>query len=117
MKRAFGIVSAAVTLSAAAIVAAPPASASTADRNSCISALSVCVWQNTNYEGNRFAASGNWTGGCANSLTLGHSVANGRTFDVRYYSKDNCTGSYFDIGAHDYSSSTPFAVHSFRAVL
>ncbi|MFI5797117.1 peptidase inhibitor family I36 protein [Streptomyces sp. NPDC051677] len=114
MKRTLGVAGLTAVLSLAALAVAPSASASTADRNACLSGFNVCVWQNTNWGGNRFAANSSWTGNCANSLTLGHSVANGGPRSVRFYSADGCTGSYFDIRADDYSASTPFAVHSFK---
>ncbi|WP_437028624.1 peptidase inhibitor family I36 protein [Streptomyces sp. enrichment culture] len=114
MKRTLSVASTATALLLTGLITASPASASDADRKSCINAGSVCVWQNSNYSGSRFAAGGSWGGTCANSFTYGHSVANGWPATIRFYSKDGCSGSYFDIRAHDYSSSTPFAVHSFK---
>ncbi|MFD4875364.1 peptidase inhibitor family I36 protein [Streptomyces sp. NPDC058420] len=94
------------------VAVAAPASAS--DRSDCISLGEVCIWANKNFTGNTFSANRNWGGQCRDSLVLGHSVAQGRGAIVRFYSKDGCTGSYFDIKVNDYSASTPFAVHSFQ---
>ncbi|MGA5705679.1 hypothetical protein ACPCK8_04210 [Streptomyces cellulosae] len=117
MRRSFGIASLAATVSLAAVIVAPPASAGTSDRNACLSTNSVCIFRSTNWSGNMFSANSNWSGQCRDSLVVGNSVVNGRTAQtIRFFSKDGCNGSYFDIKKRDYSADTPFAVHSFRVL-
>ncbi|MCL7368600.1 peptidase inhibitor family I36 protein [Streptomyces ardesiacus] len=112
MKKLLGVASTTAAVVAAGMFAAPPASAS--NQSDCIALKLVCVWSNTNFSGNTFTANSNWGGSCKNSLVVGNSVAQGRGAIIRFYSKDNCTGSYFDIKVNNYSSKTPFAVHSFQ---
>ncbi|WP_326615399.1 hypothetical protein OG949_41490 (plasmid) [Streptomyces scopuliridis] len=110
-----GLVSSLVcAMSMAAVATAAPASASTAERDSCIRERSVCVWANTGFSGNSWKVGDAWGGTCNASPVAGKSVAQGRGAIIRFYDKNNCSGRYFDIKVNDYSSSTPFRVLSFR---
>lgn len=114
MRKSLSIAATVLTVMAASLATAAPASADTASRKRCISAENMCIWAKKGFSGSQWAVTNEWGGQCTTPLMSGHSVANGRAGTVRFYSKKNCRGSFFDIKKSDYSTKTPFAVASYQ---
>ncbi|MEV0119704.1 peptidase inhibitor family I36 protein [Streptomyces sp. NPDC050844] len=114
MKKSLSVAATTVAILFASVATAAPANADTASRKRCISAEDMCIWAKKGFSGSQWAVTGEWGGQCTNPLMSGHSVANGRAGTVRFYSKKNCRGSFFDIKKRDYATKTPFAVASYQ---
>ncbi|MGW2021485.1 peptidase inhibitor family I36 protein [Streptomyces decoyicus] len=99
----------ALALTGAALLAALPLTAGTADAATKCPSGSVCGWSKPNFAGHRVTEKGPEPGCYPMS---GRSVSNQNGHQVTFYSDASCYGKRFNLTFGHYSAKTPWAVQS-----